>query len=49
MPVTAYQRTPNDPIAPDIGQIDATWSDGKVRQYIGGDPHDKEKSWKIVR
>jgi hypothetical protein len=48
-PVTAYQRTPNDPVAPDIGQIDATWSDGKVRQYIGGDPHDKEKSWKIVR
>jgi len=48
-PVTAYQRTPNDPYAPDLGQIDDTWKDGKVRQYIGGDPHDKDKSWKIVR
>ena len=48
-PVTAYQRTPNDPHAPDIGQIDDTWRDGKVREYIGGDPRNKEKSWKIVR
>jgi len=49
LPVTAYQKTPNDPHAPDIGEIDATWSDGKTRQYIGGDPRDKENSWKIVR
>ena len=48
-PVTAYQYTPNDPVAPDIGQIDATWKDGKAREYIGGDPRDKANSWKIVR
>ena len=48
-PVTAYQKTPDDPVAPDIGQIDDTWKDGKVRQYIGGNPRDKERSWKIIR
>jgi hypothetical protein len=43
-PVTAYQRTPDDPYAPDIGQLSRTGS----FEYVGGDPQDK-RNWKRVR
>jgi hypothetical protein len=35
-PVTAYQKTPNDPYAPDVHSI-GMWK-GKPMEYIGGDP-----------
>jgi hypothetical protein len=40
-PVTAYQKTPDDPYAPDIGQP----SPGGTKIYIGGDPANPN-SWK---
>ena len=40
-PVTAYQNSPDDPHAPDIGQP----SPGGTKIYIGGDPA-KPTSWK---
>jgi hypothetical protein len=40
-PVTAYQKTPDDPVAPDIGQP----SPGGTKIYIGGDPANPN-SWK---
>ena len=38
-PVTAYQKTPDDPYAPDIGEKRGGF------EYIGGDPADK-RNWK---
>jgi hypothetical protein len=49
MPVTAWQKSRDDPPAPDLNQIVDGFSDGKVRQYLGGDPHDLKGSWRIVR
>jgi hypothetical protein len=37
-PVTAWQKTPDDPYAPDIGQTGTR--EGQPAQYIGGDPAD---------
>ena len=45
-PVTAYQKTPDDPYAPDIGQIGTRG--GKTVEYIGGDPS-QDSSYKTVR
>jgi len=45
-PVTAYQNTPNDPVAPDIGQIGTRG--GKMVEYIGGDPS-KDSSYRTPR
>jgi hypothetical protein len=45
-PVTAYQKTPDDPYAPDLGQIGTRG--GKKVEYIGGDPA-KDSSYKTVR
>jgi hypothetical protein len=36
-PVTAYQKSPEDPYAPDIGER-RTDKSGQVWEYIGGDP-----------
>jgi len=41
-PVTAYQKTPDDPYAPDIGEKRGGF------EYIGGDPADK-RNWKRAR
>ena len=38
-PVTAYQKTPDDPYAPDLGEKRGGF------EYIGGDPADK-RNWK---
>ena len=45
-PVTAYQKTPDDPYAPDLGQIGTRG--GRKVEYIGGDPS-KDSSYKTVR
>jgi hypothetical protein len=45
-PVTAWQNSPNDPPAPDIGQVDTRG--GKVVVYTGGDPK-KDESYREVR
>jgi hypothetical protein len=45
-PVTAYQKTPDDPYAPDIGQIGTR--SGKQVEYIGGDPA-KDSSYRTPR
>ena len=45
-PVTAYQKTPDDPYAPDIGQIGTRG--GRTVEYIGGDPA-KDTSYRTVR
>jgi hypothetical protein len=45
-PVTAYQKTPNDPYAPDVNSI-GMWK-GKPMEYIGGDPG-KDGSYRIPR
>jgi hypothetical protein len=45
-PVTAYQKTPDDPYAPDIGQIGMRG--GKQVEYIGGDPA-KDSSYRTLR
>jgi len=44
--VTAYQKTPDDPYAPDIGQIGTRG--GRTVEYIGGDPA-KDTSYRTVR
>ena len=41
-PVTAWQRTPNDPVAPDKGERRGNF------EYLGGNPEDKT-NWKKVR
>jgi hypothetical protein len=41
-PVTAYQRSHDDPYAPDVGEV------RKGYEYMGGDPENKA-SWKRVR
>jgi hypothetical protein len=41
-PVTAWQRTPNDPYAPDLGERKGN------KEYIGGKPSDPN-SWRDVR
>jgi hypothetical protein len=41
-PVTAYQKTPDDPYAPDLGEKRGGF------EYIGGDPADK-RNWKRAR
>ena len=45
-PVTAWQRTPDDDPAPDIGQV-GTFK-GKMREYLGGNPA-LESSYRVVR
>jgi len=45
-PVTAYQNTPDDPYAPDIGQVGTRG--GRTVEYIGGDPS-KDTSYRTVR
>ena len=45
-PVTAYQKTPDDPYAPDLHQIGTRG--GRKVEYIGGDPS-KDSSYKTVR
>jgi exonuclease VII small subunit len=43
MPVTAYQKTPDDDYAPDVGEIGKRG--GRVVEYIGGDPS-KDSSYR---
>jgi hypothetical protein len=43
MPVTAYQKTPDDDYAPDIGEIGKRG--GRMVEYIGGDPS-KDSSYR---
>lgn len=45
-PVTAWQKTPNDPYAPDLNQ--RGMRDGKVQEYIGGNPA-VDSSYRNVR
>jgi hypothetical protein len=45
-PVTAYQKTPDDPYAPDINQRGTR--NGKLVEYIGGDPS-QDSSYRTVR
>jgi hypothetical protein len=45
-PVTAYQNTPDDPHAPDIGQRGIRG--GKPVEYIGGDPS-QDSSYRTLR
>jgi len=45
-PVTAWQKTPDDPPAPDIGQIGTRG--GRPVEYIGGDPS-KDSSYRTPR
>ena len=45
-PVTAWQKTPDDEFAPDIGEIGTRG--GKVKEYIGGDPS-KDSSYRTPR
>jgi hypothetical protein len=47
-PVTAWQTSPNDPYAPDIGQIGKDAKTGKLQQYIGGNPK-LDSSYRDVR
>jgi hypothetical protein len=47
VPVTAWQLPGEDKLAPDIGEIDATFSGGP-RRYRGGNPRDPN-SWQMLR
>jgi hypothetical protein len=48
-PVTAWQKTTDEGYAPDIGQRSTMFPDGKLREYLGGDPANLNESWKLVR
>lgn len=48
-PVTAWQLSPNDRRAPDIGEIDTTFDDGIPRRYLGGNPRDLKNNWQMLR
>jgi hypothetical protein len=37
-PVTAWQNTPNDRYAPDVGQRGIDKKTGKLQEYLGGNP-----------
>ena len=47
-PVTAWQTKNEDPEAPDRGEI-KVFPDGRTRQYVGGNPHRLNDSWKVIR
>jgi hypothetical protein len=49
VPVTAWQKSNEDEYAPDKGQIVTGFSDGKAREYLGGDPRDLKGSWRLAR
>lgn len=49
-PVTAWRQPgDNTSFAPDKGTIRTDFSDGVPRQYLGGNPYDIAKSWRVLR
>jgi hypothetical protein len=48
-PVTAWKTKPEDPVAPDKGQIVSDFEDGIPRRYLRGNPLDYDHSWEKLR